>query len=171
MVPLLCGSPPLGFHFQGSTSPLSKSVDNHCASVISDFLVKYRCLAFKRLQLLRSFCLPPLPPSKSTFQLYSLWGILDSSPWTICEDIFVVLLDAALGKFLPSSLTWNHNTGCFDFLIPWWVIWLLRTLFHPVSRGLIEKSFVNVLHPLPYFCQVVPCKLESIWPSLIYSSF
>ena len=69
---LLYWSPPLRFHFQGSTSQLSKLEDNHYPSLISDFLVKYKLSSIQETTDLSSFC----PLSNPQEYLSTLWSSL-----------------------------------------------------------------------------------------------
>lgn len=109
VVLLLYWSAPLRFHFQASTSPLSKLEVNHYPSLISDFLVKYKLSSIQEtttFKLLLSTPQPPRVPLKFTvfFEEHQT-----SSLWTICGNILVTPRHAALGKFLSPSLAWNYK--------------------------------------------------------------
>ena len=59
---LLYRSTPLRFHFQGSTSPLSKLEVNCYPSLISDFLVKYKLSSIHETTTFKLLLSTPQPP-------------------------------------------------------------------------------------------------------------
>lgn len=141
VVPLLYWSAPLRFHFQGSTSPLSKLEVNHYPSLISDFLVKYKLSSIQETTTFKLLLSTP-PTPKSTFKIYCLlWGTSDKFTLDHLWEHFSDTSSCCPGKIPVTLPGLELQRGCLDFLTPWWVIRLLQLPFHPPSRGFIEKYF------------------------------